>query len=634
MILASVRSVRRKLLLVVGTVTLAALVVTGAALLVYDARAYRQTWMADLETQADILGRASAPALTFDDPKAAQENLALLKARPQVLAAAVYSAKGTQFASYLQHGQPTHEFPRIPELDGARVKDGELIVFKRIIDHDEIVGTVYLRARYELWDRLASYTGILGMAMVASLIVAVLLSYWLSREVTRPLGAVSDAARRVMEQGDFSVRAEKSTQDEVGILVDAFNNMLAEIGRTSETLENSNRQLAHEIAERAEAEAALHASERRHRTLVAALTSLVWTANAQGQFAEPQPSWETYTGQSAGKAQGLGWQNAIEPEDREAFEAGWQQATDSSEPFQHEMRLWHQATQSFRYVNFRAVPVTNAQGDVREWIGTVSDIHDQRMAEEALRELNAELEKRVADRTAELQATNRELEGFSYSVSHDLRAPVRAVAGFSKLLWKDHANQLDDEGRRKLEIIQNEALRMGVLIDDLLLFARLGRQAIKPVELDMRNMAESMYERLQGQQPGNPPEFHIGPLPHAVGDRVLLEQVWANFLSNALKFSSHRDHPVIEVDAISDATEHIYFVRDNGAGFDPRYQNKLFGVFQRLHSTSEFPGNGVGLALVHRIITRHGGRVWADSKPDEGAKFYFSLPKENPNGSH
>jgi light-regulated signal transduction histidine kinase (bacteriophytochrome) len=174
---------------------------------------------------------------------------------------------------------------------------------------------------------------------------------------------------------------------------------------------------------------------------------------------------------------------------------------------------------------------------------------------------------------------------------------------------------------------------MGVLIDDLLAFSRLGRKAIQKVPLDMHSLAGGTYERLLTQHQGPKPNWHLGALPKAMGDRTLIEQVWANFLSNALKFTTKREQPTIEVGGISDEKEHVYFVRDNGAGFDPRYQAKLFGVFQRLHHASEFPGTGVGLALVHRIVTRHGGRVWAESKPGEGATFYFSLPKEQPDGS-
>jgi PAS domain S-box-containing protein len=360
---------------------------------------------------------------------------------------------------------------------------------------------------------------------------------------------------------------------------------------------------------------------------------VVWTADGKGRFTEPQHSWAAYTGQTHAQYEGAGWRMAFDAADRDAINVAWARTMTLPDTFDLELRLWHQPSGRHRYVSVRAVPIVEQGGDVREWIGTVTDVDDQRHAEDELRKLNAELERRVLERTSELEAANKELEGFSYSVSHDLRAPVRAVAGFSKLLWDGHADGLDAEGQRKLGIIQNEAQRMGVLIDDLLAFARLGRQAIQRVDLDMRDLGQRMFDRLSAQHLGPPPEFRLGALPRAQGDRVLLEQVWANFISNALKFSAKRDRPSIEIGAISDEKEHIYFVRDNGAGFDPRYKSKLFGVFQRLHDAAEFAGTGVGLALVHRIVTRHGGRLWADGKPDEGATFYFTLPKERIDGA-
>lgn len=633
MILARTRSVRQKLLLMVVATTMAALVITGVAMVAYDLRNYQQVWVTDLETQADILGRASAAALAFDDKKSARENLSLLKARPQISAAAIYTAKGTLFASYGQDGTAEPALPNLPEVDGYRIEGKELSVFKRVVDNGEILGTVYLRARYELFERLKDYLSILSVVMAISLLAAILLSYWLNSLVTKPILAISEVTRRVMESRDFSLRAAKTTEDEIGSLADGFNGMLAEIGRRAEVLEESNRTLEREMSERREVEAALRASELRNRTLVAATTSVVWTADGRGHFMHELPSWSAYTGQTFDEYRGSGWRAAFQTDDQQAVELAWAHAVDAADSFDLELRLWHESSKRHRYVVMRAVPIVDPAGGIREWIGTVTDIDDQRHAEDELHKLNAELEQRVAERTGQLEAVNKELEGFSYSVSHDLRAPLRAVLGFSKLLLEDHGGQLDEEARRKLGIVQNEAERMSVLIDDLLTFSRLGRQAIQPRELDMKALANGMFERLQAQSTGPKADFRIGSLPRASGDRVLLEQVWANFLSNAIKFSAKREHPAIEVGAISDGAEHIYFVRDNGAGFDPRYQSKLFGVFQRLHDNSEFAGTGVGLALVERIVTRHGGRVWADSKPDEGATFYFTLPKEHSHGA-
>lgn len=632
MLRIGIHSIRHKLVLVMTATTLAALLITGGAMVIYDLRTYQQAWVNDLVTQADILGRASAPALAFDDPKTARENLSLLKVRPKIIAAAIYNAKGGLFASYTQSDVSSSQFPSLPESDGSRIDGKELVLFKRIVDNKEILGTVYMRAQYELLERLRDYLGIVGVVMVVSLLVAVLLSFWLQSVVTQPILAISDLTRRVMESRDFTLRAQKTTEDEIGSLVDGFNGMLAEVGRRAEILEESNRALEHEFAERRGAEEALRISERRNRTLVAAITSVVWTADGKGRFTEEQPSWAAYTGQKHEEYHLLGWRKAFEADDQNTLDLAWARAISAPDTFDLELRLWHEQSGRHRYVSLRAVPIVDPRGEILEWIGTVSDIDDQRRAEDELRKLNVELEQRVTDRTAELEAANKELESFSYSVSHDLRAPLRAVDGFSRLLWEDHAAALDEEARRKLDIVRSEASRMGLLIDDLLAFSRLGRKEIQRVDLDMRNLAQDMFGRLHEQHQGPKAEFRLGTLPRALGDRVLLEQVWANFLSNALKFSAKREKPFIEVGAVSDEKEHIYFVRDNGAGFDPRYRAKLFGVFQRLHNANEFAGTGVGLALVQRIVNRHGGRVWADGKPDEGATFYFTLPKEQPDG--
>jgi len=227
----------------------------------------------------------------------------------------------------------------------------------------------------------------------------------------------------------------------------------------------------------------------------------------------------------------------------------------------------------------------------------------------------------------ELEAANKELEGFSYSVSHDLRAPLRGIAGFAQLLVSAPKDKIEQDGQRWLGIIQSETQRMGRLIDELLNFSRLGRQQITLISLDMTSLAKTVFEELTAHQTERKPQLELKPLPPARGDPTLMRQVFVNLLSNAIKFSRNRENPVIEIGFESDAEENRYYVKDNGAGFDPRYAHKLFGVFQRLHHEDEFEGTGVGLALVQRILHRHGGRIWAEAKLNEGATFYFTLPK-------
>lgn len=224
---------------------------------------------------------------------------------------------------------------------------------------------------------------------------------------------------------------------------------------------------------------------------------------------------------------------------------------------------------------------------------------------------------------AELQAANRDLESFSYSVSHDLRAPLRAISGYSAILQEEHADRLDEEGVRFLSTIRHEAQRMGTLIDELLSFSRLNKKPVNKCEFDISVLARDTFRRLDGDRSL---QLLIGDLPTAYGDPLLIGQVIENLLSNAIKFSLGRDGSTIEVGGETSDREAVFWVRDRGVGFDPRYASKLFGVFQRLHPNEEFEGTGVGLAIVARIIQRHGGRVWAEGALDEGACFYFTLP--------
>ena len=241
-----------------------------------------------------------------------------------------------------------------------------------------------------------------------------------------------------------------------------------------------------------------------------------------------------------------------------------------------------------------------------------------------------DLEEQVRERTAQLEDANKELESFSYSVSHDLRAPLRAIDGYVRILVEDFGAHLDDEGKRVCSVISESAREMGTLVDDLLAMSRIGRSAVQPSPVDMTAMVRSIFFELTDSKSRERITFHVSPLPVASADQTLIRQVWSNLLSNAVKFSSKRNRAVVEVDGSEQDREVVYCVRDNGAGFDMQYVDKVFGVFQRLHRAKDFEGTGVGLAIVQRIIQRHGGRVWAEGEPDKGASVYFSLNKGNP----
>lgn len=316
----------------------------------------------------------------------------------------------------------------------------------------------------------------------------------------------------------------------------------------------------------------------------------------------------------------------VHPEDAEMIRREIEQLLTQGRNSQSEYRIVRPDGE-VRWIYGRSEALLDEQGQPRRFIGILLDITERKRAEAEIRQLNAELEQRIAERTAQLEVANRELEAFAYSVSHDLRAPLRAIDGYTRILVEDYEAALDAEGRRVCAVIRNETRRMSQLIDDLLTFSRLSRARIQVAPIDMTRLVASVFDDLALNANRERIDFRVAPLPKTVGDPALIRQVWLNLLSNALKFSSKKERAIIEVAGKQADDRTIYWVRDNGAGFDTQYIEKLFSVFQRLHSEREFEGTGVGLAIVQRIIQRHGGHVWAESELDQGATFYFTLPQ-------
>ena len=311
--------------------------------------------------------------------------------------------------------------------------------------------------------------------------------------------------------------------------------------------------------------------------------------------------------------------------DPEKARIGYQKVFADGSVKDYELQMRHRSG-SLLDVLFNARIFHNETGDVAGIIAVARDISERKRLERELNNLNESLEKRVTERTAELKAANEELEAFSYSVSHDLRAPLRAVDGFSRKVMLAYGDKLDQEGLRLLGVVRQNAVRMGKLIDDLLAFSRLGRREMHVVAVSMQDLAESSATELIELEPERQINFSCEAIPPCLGDPAMLKEVWMNLLSNAIKFTRQNNGAQIHVGSRIEGEFAIYWIQDNGAGFDMAYADKLFGVFQRLHSQEEFEGSGVGLALSQRIIHRHHGRIWGESQIGQGATFSFTLP--------
>jgi len=609
--------IRKKLTVIILGTSLTALVLMRAGMVGYEYTAFKKATVRQVSTIGEITAANSSAALAFDNQGDAKEILAALRADRNIEAAALYDKSGQLFSKYPEN-YPDKLLPASPGLDGYTFRNSYMEGFQPVSEGaNRRLGTLYLRfdtgaVLYD-WLRFTAGLGLVGIVIVLG--VAYLMSRRLQSEISLPILELAKAAAAVSERQDFSVRATKLGNDELGQLTDAFNQMLAEIQKQNGAIKQNEIQL-HEIVENLGEGVAVSDLDGTLLRFNRAAVALHGFKDEGGFRKNMRDFRDTFV---------------LEKLNGEVLpEAQWPlPRVLAGEHLRNvELRIRRLDSDWQRVFNYGGTIVMNAEGKPFMALVTIEDISERKNAEQKVLDLNAKLEVRVRERTSQLEDANKELEAFSYSVSHDLRAPLRHIDGFAGLLAKNSSEVLDDKGKRHLATISSAAKQMGRLIDDLLSFCRTGRSELNVSSMDHDALVASVIRDGRHDEAGKKITWDISPLPRVDADMAMLRQVWVNLISNAVKYSGKSEHPKITIGSRPAASEdeHVFFVQDNGVGFDMKYVDKLFGVFQRLHTAAEFEGTGIGLANVRRIISRHGGRAWAEGTIGKGATVYFSLP--------
>jgi PAS domain S-box-containing protein len=599
--------IRGKLLAMALGITAVVLLASCAILIAFDLISLRRDLTREFGTLSDVIAANSTAALAFGAHDDAAELLHTLTAERSVVLAALYDPAGHLFAWY-SAGEPPP--PEIALSSGKThaFAGHRLETYRSVTQNGKILGTlvVYTDLHWwylKLWLYIAVAAAVVGLAFV----VATVFSTFLRKSITQPIDELAKIAILVSTGKNFSVRARRFGDDELGRLTDAFNHMLQQIQ---------------------ERENALRDSEAERMLALEAAGLGTWRYDPTTQSIERDASLNRLLGLEpvASTTRLHDLLDRVDPEDRSAVEAAFTRAFGERTEFDLEYRLTR-PDGSLCWVRDRGRVMVGKPGKAFRIAGAVLDITERKESERQILNLNVDLEKRVVRRTAELEESNRSLEAFAYSVSHDLRAPLRIISGYSEILLEDRGQALPEDHRMCLARIVDGTRKMNRLIDDLLQFSRLAQQPMKREETGLDQVVDDVLLELERETRGRKIEWRRPPLPEIQCDASLMRQVFSNLLSNALKYSRPRNPALIELGHKLSEDHTVVYVRDNGVGFDSTAATRLFGVFQRLHTSQEFEGTGVGLATAARIVQRHGGRIWAESKPNEGATFYFSIPR-------
>ncbi len=572
-------------MVIIMATTSAALLLAAFGIVLTDSILFRGYLRRDLSALARIIADNTTAALAFDDPKSAAETLGALRARPHVIDACLYRKDGTVLARYSRQGGDS--CPPIERDTGLRFEAQGIVVSQPVVLSGRQIGILMLLYdTSEIAERIRLYgTTVLGVLLASSLL-ALLLSSKLRKVITTPISHLVSATTSVSETGDYGTRAEKLSGDELGVLVDRFNQMLEGIQSRDD---------------------ALRKEQERFRFVAESMPQKIFTAKPDGVAEYFNRQWAEYTGLSIEQMRASGATQFVHPDDLEENMAAWRHSLETGEPliFEHRFR---RADGKYRWHLTRAQAMCDGDGRISMWIGSSTDIHEQKEKEEALRQANDDLQQ------------------FAYSASHDLQEPIRNVAVYSEIVATRYRDVLDDEGRTFLGFLKEGGHRLSMLVSDLLAYTSAGTGDLKEAPVNasavlqhsLASLAEAIRESGAEVTADSLPEVYIG--------EVHLQQVFQNLIANALKYRGQAT-PCIHISVTRPSADWCFAVRDNGIGIEPQYREKIFGVFKRLHHDRTLEGTGIGLAICKRVIERYGGRIWVESVPGKGSTFFFTVPR-------
>ncbi len=588
-------SLRRKLIVIIMLVSSATIVLMGGIFVFYQIKAFRQRMISDLSVHAEMLADNCTAALSFNVSKDAEEVLDSLKAKAPIMMAVVYSGDGSIFAQYQRSGLSEEMFVPAPEPDSCRFVRNGLIIFRQVKLHDQAIGAVYLQSDLsEEYMFLQRIVLVLALTILLSLFVSYVLALGLQRTVSNPVFHLVEVANTVAQMRNYSVRAVKQSSDELGTLTEAFNDMLAQVQRR---------------------DVALRKSEEKFRSLVEASTDWIWEVDNQGAYIYASPKVRDLLGYEAEEIIGKTPFDLM-PEDEQARVADlFSKIINKQKPIKalENINLHRDGREIVLETN--GLPIFDDDGSFLGYRGIDRDITERKQAEKDKEQLFAELEVK-----------NAELEQFAYTVSHDLKSPLITIKGFLGFVEKDICSGNKERVKADIERIYNAVDKMQQLLDDLLELSRIGRIINPPEEINVSELAHEGAEMVHSKINNSNIDIKISSdMPPVFGDRSRLLEVFQNLLDNAAKFLSDQPGPCIEVAVRNDGNEPVFYVRDNGPGIDPRYHEKIFGLFEQLNQ--KIGGTGIGLAIVKRIVEVHGGRIWVESEGlGKGATFCLTLP--------